>query len=143
MPSGEPTVVRRRSSGSAEDDAEFLQVAPRSGVVYFLQMPEQLRKGHQIDRQTGRVVGVALLNMPPSALVTARELIAQRREVVDDEELRKVIAVAKCDSGRKSIKRATQGKSAVSLRGSAQAPGLGTSNDKWTRAIFGTLPHER
>lgn len=142
-PSGEPPVARRRSSGSGEDDSEFLQVAPRSGVVYFLQMPEQLRKGHQIDRQTGRVVGVALLNMPPSALIIARSLITERRQVADDEELRKVIAVDKCDSGRKSIKRTTQGKTAVNSRTSAQAPGIGTSNDKWTRAIFGTLPHER
>ena len=45
-----------------------LQVAPRSGVVYFLQMPEHLTKGHQIERQRGRVVGVALLNMPPNAI---------------------------------------------------------------------------
>ena len=126
-----------------EDSDEFLQVAPRSGVVYFLQMPQHLTKGHQIERQRGRVVGVALLNMPPSAIQVARRLIAERRFVTDEEELRKVISVDKCDSGRKSIKRTTQGKAAVNSRNTARAPALGTSNDKWTRAIFGTLPHER
>jgi len=106
-------------------------------------MPQHLTKGHQIERQRGRVVGVALLNMPPSAIQVARRLIAERRFVTDEEELRKVISVDKCDSGRKSIKRTTQGKAAVNSRNTARAPALGTSNDKWTRAIFGTLPHER
>ena len=41
----------RRTSGGAvtgggvEGEEEFLQVAPRSGVVYFLQMPHDLKKG--------------------------------------------------------------------------------------------------
>ena len=140
-----PAASSRRSGMPAEPDEsdEFLQVAPRSGVVYFLQMPEHLSKGHQIERQRGRVVGAALLNMPPDAAQTARRLIAERRYVRDEEELRRAIAVDKCDSGRKSIKRTTQGKSAVNSRNTARAPALGTSNDKWTRAIFGTLPHER
>ena len=58
----------------------------------------------------------------------------------NEEDLRKYIAVDKCDSGRKSIKRTTQGKS---LNSRNTGPALGSSNDKWTRAIFGTLPHER
>ena len=53
---GEPQTVRvqRHASGAGEDgDEDFKMVAPRSGVLYFLQMPTELKKGHQIDRQTG------------------------------------------------------------------------------------------
>ena len=46
--------LQRRASGPGEDGEEdFKMVAPRSGVLYFLQVPTELKKGHQIDRQPG------------------------------------------------------------------------------------------
>ena len=76
---------QRRSSGELFD--EFMTVAPRSGVVYFMQMPHSLTKGHQIaasgayNKQSGRVVGAALLNMSPESIMTAHRLISSRFQV--------------------------------------------------------------
>ena len=64
-----------------------MTVAPRSGVVYFMQMPHSLTKGHQIaasgayNKQSGRVVGAALLNMSPESIMTAHGLISSRFQV--------------------------------------------------------------
>jgi hypothetical protein len=46
--------VRKRSSGMQDgglldEGCGFLQVAPRSGVVYFIQMPETLDKGLEVS----------------------------------------------------------------------------------------------
>ena len=43
-------------------------------------------------------------------------------QVEDEEQLRQVIKVDKCESGRKSIKRTTQGKTTASDRSTIQVP---------------------
>ncbi|EKX36650.1 hypothetical protein GUITHDRAFT_145603 [Guillardia theta CCMP2712] len=130
---------RRRSSGRGGGEDDFLPVMPQSGVLYFLKKERGERGGGTEEEK--RLVGVALVNMPEGGAEVAREAIRQRRRVREGEDLRQLIAVESCESGQKALKRTTEGKA-----NAAPPPRhntVGANNDKWTRAIFGTLPDER
>eukprot|EP00960_Hanusia_phi_P030004 748326-Hanusia_phi.AAC.1 len=135
-------MARRRSSGGSPEarggGEEFLPVMPQSGVLYFLR-----KEGGQQEsgEERKRLVGVALVNMPEGGAEVARRAITESRRVWEGEELRDLVPVESCESGQRALKRTTEAKQSIAAP--TRHNTLGAHNDKWTRAIFGTLPDER
>ena len=113
-----------------------------------------------LSQRTGHVVGVVLLNMGPEAREAARQVIrkrvmlptsagglptAQHGSVLGNaqmdygESLRGLIPVNACGSGRKAILKTVM-PSNRGRRGTTAKGVLGARNDRWTTAIFGTVP---